>query len=71
MVYTSYLIQVNNISIVEIGGKCGILYLVCKKKDFHMYFGRYLVFRNSEDRFSHDMAHIISLFPCLKINTVS
>ena len=26
-----YLIQVNKISFVEIGKKCGILYLVCKK----------------------------------------
>ena len=25
------------------------------------------VFGNSEDRFSHDMAYVISLFPCLKI----
>ena len=64
MFYKSYLVQVNNIRMVEIGEKCGILYLVCKKKDF----GRFLVFGNSEDRFSHDMAHIISLFPCLKIN---
>ena len=30
----SDLIPVNNISIVEIGEKCRILYLVCKKKDF-------------------------------------
>ena len=34
MVYKSYLIQVNSISIVEIDGKCGLLYLLCKKKDF-------------------------------------
>ena len=34
MVFKSYLIQVINISIVEIGEKCGKLYLVCKKKDF-------------------------------------
>ena len=33
-----------------------------------MYFGSFLVFGNFEDRFSHDMAHIISLFPVLKIN---
>ena len=42
-----------------------------QEKEFHMYFGRLLVLRNSEDRFSHDMAHNISLFPCfpcLKIN---
>ena len=39
-----------------------------QEKGFHMYFGRFLVFLNSEDRFSHDTAHIISLFPCLKIN---
>ena len=39
-----------------------------QEKGFHMYFGRFLVFGNSEDRFSHDMAHIISLFPCLIIN---
>ena len=42
-----------------------------KEKGFHtsthMYFGRFLVFGNSKDRFSHDMAHIISVFPCLKI----
>ena len=25
---------------------------------------------SSEDRFSHDAAHIISLFPCLKINFI-
>ena len=37
-------------------------------KGFHVYFGRFFVLGNSEDRFSHDMAHIISLFPCLKIN---
>ena len=37
-------------------------------KGLHMYFGCFLVFGNSEDRFFHDMAHIISLFPCLKIN---
>ena len=39
-----------------------------QEKGFHMYFGRFLVFGNSEDRFSHDMAHFISIFPCLKIN---
>ena len=39
-----------------------------QEKEFHVYFGRFLVFGNPEDRFSHDMAHIISLFPCLKIN---
>ena len=33
-VYKSYLIQVNNISIVDSGEKCGILYLGCKKKEF-------------------------------------
>ena len=38
------------------------------EKGVHVYFGRFLVLGNSEDRFSHDMAHIISLFPCLKIN---
>ena len=40
---------------------------VCEKEDFTCIlgdFGRFLVFENSEDRFSHDMAHIISLFPC-------
>ena len=39
-----------------------------QEEKIHMYFGRFLVFGNSEDRFSHDMAHIISIFPCLKIN---
>ena len=39
-----------------------------QEQGFHMYFGRFLVFGNSKDKFSHDMAHIISLFPCLKIN---
>ena len=39
-----------------------------QEQGFHMYFGRFLVFGNSIDRFSHDMAHNISLFPCLKIN---
>ena len=33
-----------------------------------MYFGRFSVFGNSEERFSHEIAHIISIFPCLKIN---
>ena len=31
-----------------------------QEKGFHMYFGRFLVFGNLEDRFSHDMAHVIS-----------
>ena len=39
-----------------------------QEKGFHMYFGHFLVFGNLKDRFSHDMAHIISLFPCLKNN---
>ena len=39
-----------------------------QEKGFHMYFGLFLVFGNAEDRFFQDMAHIISLFPCLKIN---
>ena len=38
-----------------------------QENGFHMYFGRFLVFENSEDRFSHNMA-IISLFHCLKIH---
>ena len=65
MVYKSYLIQVNNIGIVEIGEKCGIPGTLSsvQEKGFHMYFGRFLVFGNSKDRFSPDMAHIISLFP--------
>ena len=71
MVYThdkSYLIQIKNISIVEIGEKCGVFLSSVQEKGFHMYFGCFLVFGNSEDRFSHDMAHFISIFPCLKIN---
>ena len=68
MVYKSYLIRVNNISIVEIGETCGILYLVCKKKDCTCILDVSWCSGNSEDIFSHDMAHIISLFPCLKIN---
>ena len=43
-------------------------YSSVQEKGFHMYFGHFLVFGNLEDRFSDDMAHIISLFPCLKIN---
>ena len=39
-----------------------------QEKGVPIYFGRFLVFGNLEDRFSHGMAHIISLFPCLKIN---
>ena len=67
MVYKSYLKQVN---IVEIGEKCGIPGTLSsvQEKGFHMYFGRFLVFGKCKDRFSHDMVHIISLFPCLKIN---
>ena len=67
MVYKSYLIQVNNINIVE---QCGLLSPMCKKKDFTCgFFLLFLVFGISEDRlFSHDMAHIISLFPCPNIN---
>ena len=39
-----------------------------QEKGFHMYFGCFLMFGNSGDRFSHDMAHIIFLSPCLKIS---
>ena len=39
-----------------------------QEKGFHIYFGCFLVFGNFEDRFFHGMAHIIPLFPVLKIN---
>ena len=43
-------------------------FILVQERGFHTYNGRNLVFGNSEDRFSHNMAHNISLFPCLKIN---
>ena len=68
MVNKSYLLQVNNISIVEIGGKLGILYLVCKKKNFTRILDVSWCSEIPKTDFLMTWLILFPIFPRLKIN---